>query len=265
MQNNELDAHVASIAADLAVGEYAPRTRCPVCEAKERAFSVWRGEDTLVRWRCWRASCDTYGVGTAPLVGNVVRTTLSNKTRKRKPFIGDLVPLSQEWVDFLHEEIGWDAEHMATGRPMYAPDKHRVAYPILTPRGTQRGLSLRSYSYGVTPKSLTYLDDGALKLSWYKKAKSGAVVVVEDIPSAVRASRYISAVSLLGTDCSSEAAQEITSNASEVIWALDNDAILTAIKLQQRLRGMIDKSRVMFLPRDFKNMKEEELKELLSE
>lgn len=88
--------------------------------------------------------------------------------------------------------------------------------------------------------------------------------MVEDIPSAVRASRYVSSVALLGTSCTIEYAAEIKSFCTSVVWALDEDATEIAIKHHRKHGILFDSSEVLCLPKDFKDMDEEELETILA-
>jgi len=123
---------------------------------------------------------------------------------------------------------------------------------------------LRSY-IGHTPKALTYMDSSDTpKTSYYRTHRdSTRVVVVEDIPSAVRASRYVNAVALLGTSCSVEAAWEMAQVFSHVVWALDKDAVRQAYNLQRTHAIMFTKSDVLRLERDLKDETEERLEAIL--
>ena len=90
-------------------------------------------------------------------------------------------------------------------------------------------------------------------------------MVVEDIPSAVRAARYLNAVSLNGTECGDTDAIEIAQTCRDVIWALDNDALSNAVRLLQKHRLLFKTSRVLPLKKDIKDMDEESLDALLRE
>ena len=89
-------------------------------------------------------------------------------------------------------------------------------------------------------------------------------MVVEDIPSAVRAAAYCNSVALCGTGCGTEAVAEIAQTSQRVIWALDADATGVAVELQRRHSLMFAESKVLVLERDLKDMTEEELCHLMN-
>jgi hypothetical protein len=179
--------------------------------------------------------------------------------------MGELLPLDEEWRDYLRDTIGWTEEHHKIGRAMYAADDHRVAYPIFSPLGARRGWVLRSYEPSARPKALTRMDVEEPHLSWYRQHLDNAsCVVVEDIPSAVRAARYTNAVALCGSGCGPEYAMEIARYHTKVAWALDADATTTAIKFWREYASLFDQSSVIVLQRDIKDEEEEALCDILS-
>ena len=72
--------------------------------------------------------------------------------------------------------------------------------------GENTGAVLRSLS-GAKPKALTHTEDGAM--AWYRNWQSDLLIIVEDQLSAIRASKYMNAVALLGTNLNEERAQAI--------------------------------------------------------
>lgn len=256
-------AEVKLIAADLGEGDQT-REVCPFCQggtSGERSLNV-TVRDGVVLYNCHRASClQAGGIG-----GTLVRTSQREPRKARiTPFMGELEYLSDDWKDYLAQKIGWTEWHMGQGRPMYAPEEHRVAYPVFSPMGLRRGWVLRSYEPYERLKALTRMDIEEPHLSYYRPNNSPHVVVVEDIPSAVRASRYVDAVALCGGGCGPDYAMEIAAHYRNVVWALDADATAMAIKLCRRYAMLFDTSRVQVLERDLKDEKEKRLMEILSE
>jgi hypothetical protein len=130
---------------------------------------------------------------------------------------------------------------------------------IRSPENQHRGWVLRSLNPGGT-KALTY-GEGP---SWYLNHDEKPIWLVEDIPSAVRAAKYVNAVALLGTRISDDAAMELSSHSSGVVIALDQDATKVSFKLYNQYRGLWKRTRIQPLKKDLKNMTEAELKELLT-
>lgn len=259
---NTLRNEVRLAGADLCVGETI-RVLCPECRGgsdHELSLSVTRDDEGLL-YNCYRATC--------PTAGRASGRSLNPSTRKvSEPthYEGGLHPLGEDWWQYLADEVGFDDEHIHRSKARIADDG-RVAYPVLGPQGRRRGLVLRSYT-GQKPKALTYMDVAdEPKCSWYPwdRWERGAVVwVVEDIPSAIRASRYVDAIALCGSGASQDAIDEISAHYECVVWALDADATVTALEQQRRWGLYFSNSRVQVLEQDLKDMNEEDLCKLLT-
>jgi hypothetical protein len=140
----------------------------------------------------------------------------------------------------------------------------RIAMSVRSPRFLHRGWCLRDVRGTARNKTLNYIDEGEEGLSWYIKDQSLPTIIVEDIPSAVRAATYCNSVALLGTAIGTGRAVEIAEGGTRpLILALDNDAILTAVKYQQKYRWLWDNPELMFLHKDLKNMEEKDLQQLI--
>lgn len=251
-------------AAGLEPGEQM-RVLCPSCRggnSGEHSLSLTVDESGGVLWHCFRAACGISGKrgGT-----RFVRTRHKPRREATRPFRGELTMLEDEHENTLQERIGWTEEHIAMARPRWAPEKERFAFPILGPMGDRRGYVLRSYT-GEEPKALTRMDKAEPHLSWYRfRSKCPTTVVVEDIPSAVRAAKYVNAVALCGTGCGPDYANEIAAHTQDVVWALDEDATTLALKLHRRYGMLFHSSQVLPLSMDLKDMAEKDLAELLGE
>jgi len=248
--------------AGLKPGEQT-RILCPACgggQSKEVSMLISMDASGVGRWRCFRNKC-----GVAGFTGDVRPTAAlraREPTRKARPYQGSLRDLTECERGFLRERVGWKAEHLRRSRALYAPDEGRFAFPILAASGRRRGFVLRSWTE--TPKTLTRMDVIEPHLSFYP-GPAGAewVIVVEDIPSAVRAASYVHSVALLGTGCSSEYAAEIARFCPNVIWCLDADATAQAVRLKRMHGLMFDESRQLVLRRDLKDMGEGDVAQLL--
>ena len=231
------------------------RTVCPACDGgstNERSLSLTREGETIL-YNCFRAACGLHGaVGGTRLV----RTRLPRKVEVH-PYTGELYPPDDEWLEFLHDRQGFEEYHMDVSGVMIA-EEGRCAYPIYDPMGRRRGYVLRSYDHR-KPKALTRKDRAEPTLSWYLRHGTEYVLAVEDIPSAVRASKYVDSVALIGTGVSPDALQELAAHRRNIVWALDADATEQAIKMNRQHGVFFDSSRVMQLTKDLKDMTEEEL------
>lgn len=256
---------VRLLAADVAVGETL-RTVCPVCQGgtrSEKSLTVTR-DDTGVVFNCYRLTCDTAGRfgGRANLIR--IRKDVAPRSTH---YEGELHEITDEWRQVLRTKIGFDRQHVRKSRVRLG-ENNRVAYPVLSPLNQRRGWVLRRYGgYGV--KALTYMDTAdEPHTSWYTTdewERGDHVYLVEDIPSAVRAARYVDSIALLGTGVSLRAITEIAAHYRSVTWALDADATSVAVNQARKYGIYFDRSRVKILERDFKDMDEQDLKEMLSE
>jgi hypothetical protein len=239
------------------------RGNCPFCN-RAGTFTLTRVADGGV-YNCYSIHCGHRGG-----IGNVRRPLVrpEKKEHKAKPYTEPLEELDEGWNDYLMHRIGWGSEHMAVGRPMYSPSERRVAYPIFGPMGSRRGWVLRSYSDTCDPrwKALTRLDCEEPHLSWYRVDPANLLVlVVEDIPSAVRAAvaGVPQVVAMCGGGIGPDYVQEITAFARDVVWAFDEDATKEAIRHHSRYGVYFDSSRVLPLKKDLKDMTEDELTVLI--
>ena len=245
--------------------EETRRILCPFCKggrSGEESMNVTLLEGTVL-YNCHRATCLEKGA----IGGRLVRTRRVQETPRPlvTPYTGELEELDDEWLNYLRMKIGWQAEHVALGRPRYAPDENRVAYPIFSPTGLRRGWVLRSYDRFARRKVLTRMDVIEPHLSWYRPHMGDQVLVVEDIPSAVRAAWYVDTVALCGGTCGPEYALEIQRYYPNVTWALDADATTQAINLHRKYGTLFESSTVLVLEKDIKDMTEEELCTIMEE
>lgn len=232
---------------------------CPSCYRNKYSLSTL--EDGTELGHCFSASC---GFNSCKRPTGVAYPSVIHITPERasNPYQGEIVPLPPEQKTLLATEAGFNRTHLGISRPMYAALSGRVAFPLLSPTGNRQGWCLRSYE-GLEPKALTYLDKGSSKLSHYNVHDSRAAILVEDIPSAVRAAPYINSVALLGTSLCEDDRNELGEHYDRLIIALDADASAQAIRLQRQLRLAVKECDVLILGMDIKDMEEGEVAQLL--
>ena len=234
------------------------RELCPRCNggsSNELSLSITKDEDGQLVWQCFRASCDERG-GTG---GGETHSVVTKP--KRKVFTGRVRDLSEAelqriaelWYIVDPENWWWTDAHMG-----------RVAMSIRSPKYTHRGWVLRDIYGRSKVKALTYVDEGEEALSWYKTDLYAPTVVVEDLPSAIRASVYVNAIALCGTGVGLSRAEEIRKYATlPVIIALDQDATQEAFRIAHKWSLLWGDVQVLPLQKDIKNMTETELEALL--
>jgi len=234
---------------------------CPSC-GRNRKLSISIIDGRAV-FHCFRPSCNLYTGGAFNVNGStLVRTRTQEKVKKIEAFDGEITYLDDEWIAYLNKEVGFEAHHLEIGRPMYAVEEDRVAYPIFSPLGRRRGWVLRSYHNSDT-KTLTRMDADEPHMSWYVNFPDQPLVVVEDIPSAIRIAKYANAVALCGTGCGIDYAHELSAHTRKIVWALDADVLGQSIRLDRRYGILFESSNVLPIRCDFKNMTEAEIRRAL--
>lgn len=235
------------------------RTDCPSCHGIN-TLSISKTDEGIL-YNCFKARCTLRGFATR--CGGTSPTPPKGEIlvpKKRAMFDGTTTPLSTAMQERLYRLWGVSAPPY-----WYETDwnGHRIAMSIRSPQHRHRGWCLRSID-GAKPKVLTYVDENEEGMSWYKTHVYAPTVVVEDVPSAVRASVHVNAVSLLGTGIGLSRALEIRDWATRpVIMALDKDATATSIKWALKYSLLWGDVKVLELDKDLKDMKEDELCALL--
>lgn len=252
------------------------RMRCPFCgggDAKQNCLSLTHADDGALLFHCYRAACGAAGrLGGS--TANLIRkrperrnTTPLPNIEERLTDVGESMP--HTWCPGTADEgTAWglsvnDLRRNAVG---WDPNTSRFAMPIMRPNYTLRGRVLRVPPWsGATPKVLTlpYVDEPLL--SWNRRHGDGTVIVVEDIPSSLRLAEIGErAVALNGTHLTDDAKDELIAGATNLVWALDRDAIAKAQKYDAELRLHFRHTVVLLLERDIKDMGNEEINTCLS-
>lgn len=245
-------------------------TVCPSCEGKGK-FSI-KLEDGLAIYNCFRPTCALHGGGAFRITqGDLVRTK-SKPVEKDTTWRGVTEPLPDSVTRFYESHYHLDIWHVAAANIRWCADEQRAIWPMMHRFGYVIGYVRKLIQpLRNQPKSLTSPNKGHGKLSWYPQHSKGigaikptdTVMVVEDVISAVRASRYTNAVSLNGSSMSIDEVTEVAGVYKNVLWALDKDATSTAIAMHKRYRLLFHSSQVVMLEQDIKNMQEPELAELM--
>ena len=252
------------------------RILCPVCRGgskRAKTLTITVCANLTAKFNCFRAACETTKghvlLSTAPFSdAHHAELCLPPTSEKRTPkvFEGTTTKLTAYEKEYISEEWGIEAIYPH----WYHTNEYggRIAMSIRSPLYTHRGWVLRDISDTATHKALTYVESGQTPISWYMnpQARSIGTILVEDIPSAVRASKWISrAGALLGTGCGPERAEEISRIAQRpILIALDQDATAIACKMLETHTLMWgSRTKIVLLKQDLKNMSEEDLQDLI--
>lgn len=257
---------VKLIAEGLSDGE-SFRGTCPFC-GESNVFTVTRDSRGAV-FNCYRASCIQGGfvslhggsMSDESPTAREVRLAAAARAKHKGPYTGTLRELNDDEKATLRNRVGFTDWHLDKSGVMYAPVDARFAYPIYAATGRRTGWVLRDYGGDARTKSLTFRDtaDSGIQ-SWYRGTGDLGGILVEDIPSAVRAARYYGvAIAMNSSNVNKDVVLEIKSYTPYITWAFDPDNVANAIRNHTRYSLMFARSKVLALDKDIKNMTEKEL------
>lgn len=253
-------------------GETEAQGLCPKCEggsSRERTLSVSR-RDSAILFNCFRASCGFSGrVAVAGAVHRDASTSRPSKGRTKLQ-TRTVVQLSQQSKDFLRERYSIDSSDIEAYQ-WAATEENRLYVPIRTGEGAEVGYQLRvlpdtAVQYN-EPKALTYSEQPDV-MAWYPRPGAVNLIVVEDIFSAVRASKYDNAVALLGTHMNEERAKclaDFVGGTGTIYLCLDADAFDKAVKLAIKYKTILPNLKIKKLKKDLKDLDEVALADFVEE
>lgn len=240
-------------------GETVTGELCPACQggvSGDRAMAVSRRDGRLL-WICYRASCSFKG-SSAGGVGYSGTKPVNTRGATGRWIKRDASSLPERVVCLLLERYAIDANDIARFGLGWSDE--RLMLPVYSLSGEEEGCTLRSLD-GAVPKSLAHIEPEAM--AWYRNRNSDDLIIVEDQLSAIRASKYMNAVALLGTNLNQDRATQIRkAKFSKVLLALDADAFDKAVGMARKFRSYLPMD-LLSLEKDLKDMSDIELKELL--
>ena len=223
------------------------RMDCPDCGHKN-TFSVSNVNGTLL-WNCFHADCNVSG-GKFSLTLNNAADILTKPKQTPVEFVkpkswsrvipqrardfADLAHTSGRFEDLYHDVV-----------------KDRLVYPIHDADGKLVDGAGRTLT-GARPKWYRY---GNYR-GGFRIGTSRTAFVVEDIPSAISISDWVTGYALLGTSLRDEHIQELVTF-DKVYVALDKDATDKALTYMRALNTLVPTG-IAMLDKDLKSMEEEE-------
>jgi len=265
--NNE---KIIELSLDLDVNETSKNQLCPFCNggtSKEKSFSITRRSNGVL-YNCYRATCGSSGfIGSDKVVYTTGRNKREKKEKEPDTYNHELTP---SWVTYA--EPGWmyfwrqfelSRRECKDNQIYYNSAWSTYAFPLFDYRGFQFGILDRSYS-GRKPKAISYwFSHNVPKVHFPKQwHSSGGLLVVEDIVSSIKASRYMNSCAILGTAFTEEIAQHLSSISPHIILALDNDAIKKAINFRRKYGILFKKFEILLLEKDIKDTSHIELEKI---
>lgn len=263
-------ADIAAEAAHLEPGDQI-RTVCPFCgggTSGEKSLSIkLDSESGLILYHCFRGNCGEAGVLGGSKLGKLY-TYKAAEPKKKPPFDdSSIFGLGGEDDAPSYAAItkinSWGLG-LADYRWGYDTNSQRLAIPVWGPLHELRGFVLRAIFDWQKPKSLT----GVIRredpfIAWIDAGmEHGPIIVVEDIPSAIRVAKCgYDAVALNGNSPSEAALDELRTYSGggvrKVVFAFDPDATGQAIRVLRQY-GLRGNASVLVLQQDFKNMTDKE-------
>jgi hypothetical protein len=263
------------LAANVLSSGESVRGKCPWCHggrSGEDSFIVTRHQGTAL-YVCHRASCDNKSKGALSISGAPSSMPIKKPAPKRERVF--------EWETFELTDRDWETVVRKYGIPIEMFKKlsnlrisrySDLVCTLYTSTGKVGGVEVRLSDPKGHRKTLIYPNDEFEGMAFYKHAlweKEGyrdEIILVEDVFSAMKASRFMDSASLMGTSFNSEQAKLLADMNYKRVWlALDADASAKAVNLHKRHRVLLPQMRVILLEQDIKNMKYKEIGTLLYE
>lgn len=241
---------------------------CPFCDNAppyQPSMSITR-VDSGILYHCFRAGCGESGhLGSIP-------SSMMKKEKVEdftsKPFTHPTRNLTVEEMQFLSGKYDLTVEEIEDNEIKWMRDKKGICMPLYTRSGSKFGYCTK-YWETQQYKSILYKQANYPNLHWAYAGNMdpygwGTLVLVEDIISAIRVSRFAQGVALLGTDIDSDKALALSeASPHHVIYALDPDATGKAAMLQREFNLFFKSSRVAALSCDPKDMDHDQLQQEL--
>lgn len=257
--------HARMEALGLPVGSVSQHSVCPVCNggnSREKSFSVKRELGGLF-YRCWRSKCGAHGH-----VYSSGAPTDDEAPRKRQfgAWKGHTEALSEGTLNELQIRWGLDRGVLSREGVKWDTEGGRVVFPIYDSLGRDMGVVRRSLDPNKKPKTLTHWEDNAEVSGHFpiSNYRMWHIWLVEDIPSALRLTKYVDAAALLGTNITDAMVADLKrADYTQIHLALDPDATGKAFAHKDRLGLLFGNFSVIPLSKDIKDMNENELEKLM--
>lgn len=262
------------LVSDIPIGTTDNKHPCPFCRGGQngdRAFSITRTSQIEAKYCCHRASCGKSGriAATGFRLQQTVRGDSVSPTREFTPrlYTGDTGQLDSEWLSEIQLHYGLGAEDATWGNWVMDLGTKRLVCPVLSPLGVVRGYETRQSKSGRSSGSLktkSYRQVDGTWMGWFRRSKSGPVVLIEDIISGLKVSRHAQAGVLLGSHVSLDHVLEAVEVAGDepVFLALDRDALDKAVKFIRANRFIAPNFQFVPVSKDLKYYNDNEIRSI---
>lgn len=274
---------IQAMAFEVGVGQNA-REVCPCCgggSSRERSLSIYRFNRIQASYTCWRANCEL-GSGRVSLLHDgegLVHSKTGPVTwaADKAPKVIPSAPLDERRAYYIKRHLNLTDAEIAYGGISQTRDG-KIIYSIYNDKRKRIGNAIRAYKdiyeghlpLATMPKTINQMFKEQYPLmSWYYKGRNhkkefDTLVVVEDIPSALRLNPYTDSLALMGTHFADDKAAVIRKKKYKHIYlCLDQDATRKAARLTRQSQLLLPQIKVKFIKKDIKNMDQTELEEFL--
>lgn len=241
------------------------RINCPFCGGRY-TLTVSRKDGSLV-WNCYKASCSAKGgkrvgysleaIKAKHTLHRISSEDTPQRIKTQLPSVNSNPYNHEHVMEYLDDNNCIRAFEDNAIKVTYDPAKDRTLFWM----NGEQGAVGRALSSGVKPKWLSYGDTtGILAVG-----NQPTAVVVEDAASAcsVYTTGIYTGVALLGTNISPQQKRQLM-HFNRIIICLDKDATIKALRLRERLSGLVSTG-VKFLDDDLKYLSPNEIKEKIDE
>lgn len=274
---SKLDASVLAelrmLASELPIGASSNGRLCPFCRGgrtSERSFSITAMDGSRAGYCCHRASCGAHGFvdGAAH---SFSRVSEFPKSERPRPYVAEVHGLGDYWLHKLSDSFGFSESQVSELGWTEEAGSGRLVVYIRDPSGKRRGIHTRARE-GQYPKTRDYREEDASWMGWFfphaehGRERSQAIILVEDVFSAAKASFVLEAASLQGSHLSLDQLLEAQSVAAgrRIILALDRDATDKAAELVSRYSFLSGGNLIqMHLSKDLKYHTTEEIRTMV--
>ena len=226
------------------------------------SLSLTRVEEGIL-YNCFRACCSGHGlIGSLPtnMVTKGVQKDFVPRPYTKPSMIADPQRLEDLW--------GLTPQEVTSHGIRAVFDKYNGEQGYLFPLYTKDGMSFGHTTkiLNATMKAKHYLqyDKCMLHYARIPAFHRGTVIIVEDVISSIRVSRFHQGIALLGTALNDKKIKDLIAfGATDVIMALDPDALDKALAFKRKWGIFFNTFRVVSLSADPKDMKHEQLKKEL--
>ena len=250
----------------LPLGETARQIVCPRCRggsSNEKSLSITRVDDGLL-YKCHRASCGAAGKVFSSGVIAEHRET-ERKPEKKLGHPEPLTDINEEWLEYLCSKYGVDEELITNNRVMMCPQRNTVVFPCHDTEGRLANFVDRDYATGRKPKSINYpvTENTTGVIEPLTNPDGDSAVLVEDMMSAIKLSRLVPAIPLLGVHATYEQWNVIAAKYKNILIYLDADARWQAANLYSGCGILFDCVKVAWESSDPKDTRYERLEQVV--